>query len=57
MANGTDILVLPLGNGETKPWGFPCGKTRKTNTLNFASHQGNKNSFWHTMLNTVNFIT
>lgn len=32
MANGTGILILPLGNGKAKPWGFPCGKRVKTNT-------------------------
>lgn len=56
----TDILVLPLGKGKAKPWGFPHGKRVKTNTQKFASYQGNKpkyNRFWHTTLSTANFIT
>lgn len=38
----TDILVLPLGKGKTKPQGFPHGKQVKINTQKFASYQGNK---------------
>lgn len=37
----TDILVLPLGKGKTKPQVFPMENKWKQ-TQKFASYQGNK---------------